>query len=55
MTTFLKKSGLIRSSLKPVKILGHGMVNKKLIVNASAFSGSAKDKILEAGGEAIIL
>ena len=53
--TFLKKSGLIRSSLKPVKILGHGMVNKKLIVNASAFSGSAKDKILEAGGEAIIL
>ena len=52
---FLEKSGLIRSSLKPVKILGNGLVEKKLKVSASAFSKSAKEKIEKAGGEAIIL
>ena len=51
----LKDCGLIRSSLKPVKILGNGEVEKKVKVSASAFSVSAKEKIEKAGGEIIIL
>ena len=51
----LKNSGLIRSSLKPVKILGNGIIEKKIKISASAFSSSAKDKIEKAGGEIIIL
>ena len=52
---FLKDSGLIRSSLKPVKILGNGSIEKKIKISASAFSISAKEKIEKAGGEIIIL
>jgi len=51
----LENSGLIRSSLKPVKILGNGDINKKIIVSASAFSKAAKIKIEKAGGEITIL
>ena len=46
---------MIRSSLKPVKILGQGDIDKKLNVTASAFSASAKNKIEKAGGTATIL
>ena len=49
----LKKHGYIRSSLKPVKILGSGDGAKKLTIIASAFSESAKKKIEKAGGEVI--
>ena len=52
---FLKESGLIRSSLKPVKILGNGSIAKKIKISASAFSSVAKEKIENAGGETIIL
>ena len=52
---FLKHSGLIRSSLKPVKILGNGSIEKKIKIYASAFSSAAKEKIEKAGGEIIIL
>ena len=52
---FLKDSGLIRSSLKPVKILGNGSIEKKIKISASAFSISAKEKIEKAGGEITIL
>ena len=51
----LKNSGLIRSSLKPVKILGNGSIEKKIKISASAFSIVAKEKIEKAGGEVIIL
>ena len=51
----LQENGLIRSSLKPVKILGQGDIDKKLNVTASAFSASAKNKIEKAGGTATIL
>ena len=51
----LQKNGMIRSSLKPVKILGQGDIDKKLNVTASAFSASAKNKIEKAGGTATIL
>ena len=51
----LQENGMIRSSLKPVKILGEGDIDKKLNVTASAFSASAKNKIEKAGGTATIL
>ena len=51
----LENAGFIRSSLKPVKVLGSGDVNKELKVTASAFSGSAKIKIEKAGGKIFIL
>ena len=51
----LQENGMIRSSLKPVKILGEGDIDKKLNVTASAFSESAKNKIEKAGGTATIL
>jgi len=51
----LQENGLIRSSLKPVKILGEGEIDKKLNVTASSFSESAKNKIEKAGGTATIL
>ena len=51
----LKNSGLIRSSLKPVKILGNGSIKNKIKISASAFSSVAKEKIEKVGGEAITL
>ena len=51
----LKEKGLIRSALKPVKILGNGELNKKVHITATVFSKSAKQKIEEAGGTAIEL
>ena len=51
----LQENGLIRSSLKPVKMLGEGDIDKKLNVTASSFSESAKNKIEKAGGTVTIL
>ena len=51
----LKEKGLIRSALKPAKILGNGDLNKKVHITATVFSKSAKQKIAEAGGTAIEL
>ena len=48
----LEKHGLVRSALKPVKILGDGELKTKLNVTATAFSNSAKEKIEKAGGTA---
>ena len=50
----LNKNGLIRSSLKPVKILGDGDIDKKINITASSFSETAKNKIENAGGTVII-
>ena len=52
---FLEDNGYIKSSMKPVKILGNGKISKKLKISASAFSSSARDKIEKAGGEIILL
>ena len=52
---FLENNGYIKSSMKPVKILGSGKISKKIKISASAFSSSAKDKIEKAGGETILL
>ena len=46
----LNENGLIRSSLKPVKVLGKGDINIKINIIASSFSESAKNKIENAGG-----
>jgi large subunit ribosomal protein L18e len=37
----------------PGKVLGGGVVTKRIIVGALSFSKSARDKIVEAGGEAL--
>jgi large subunit ribosomal protein L18e len=37
----------------PGKVLGTGVLDKKLIVGAFSFSGSARSKIESAGGEAL--
>ena len=50
----LKEKGLIRSALKPVKILGKGDIDIKIIIKASSFSEKAKYKIENAGGTVII-
>ena len=48
----LMDNGLIRSALKPVKILGNGDVKSKINLTATVFSKSAKEKIEKAGGTA---
>ena len=51
----LKENGLIRSALKPVKILGNGDMKSKIDITATVFSESAKEKIEKAGGTATVL
>ncbi len=43
---------LVRSSKRPIKILGDGSLSKALIIRASKFSRSAIEKIEAAGGKA---
>ena len=50
----LNNNGLIRSALKPVKILGKGVIDIKLSITASSFSETAKNKIEDAGGTVIV-
>ena len=38
----MKENGLVKYSLRPIKILGDGEIDKKMNVTASAFSSSAK-------------
>jgi len=45
-----KKGGTF-TAVKPVKILGNGDLTKKLIFKLAVLSGSAKEKIVKAGGE----
>ena len=51
-TKELFENGLIRSLLKPVKVLGDGELSSKIDITATAFSTTAKTKIQEAGGAA---
>ncbi|HAM34504.1 MAG TPA: 50S ribosomal protein L15 [Elusimicrobia bacterium] len=50
----LRIHGLVKGRL-PVKILGDGTVNSAYKISAHAFSGSAREKIQKAGGEAVIV
>ena len=47
----LKDHGVIKYSLRPVKVLGDGTLTKKINISASAFSKSAIKKIEELGGK----
>lgn len=46
----LKKSGLVKSSVKRVKVLANGALDKKLSVEVHKLSGAAKAAIEKAGG-----
>jgi len=48
-------SGVLTKCKYGVKVLGNGKVSRKLTVKASAFSESAKQKIEEAGGTAVVV
>ena len=47
----LLETGIVKNPRDGVKILGNGSLTKKLTVQASAFSASAKEKIEAAGGK----
>ena len=51
----LTAAGLVNDQLDGIKILGSGELTKKLTVQATAFSESAKAKIEEAGGKAEVM
>ena len=48
----LRAAGLIRGSFDSVKILGRGEITKKVVIEADAFSASAREAIERAGGTA---
>jgi large subunit ribosomal protein L15 len=50
----LAQNGLIRADGKGVKILGDGEISRALKVTAAKFSESAKAKLEQAGGQAIV-
>lgn len=47
----LEQKGLIKDKFKPVKVLGGGDLKNPVTIQANAFSKSAVDKILAAGGK----
>jgi large subunit ribosomal protein L15 len=51
----LVAKGLVKSAGARVKVLGDGELQKKLNVQAHAFSASAKEKIEKAGGAAEVI
>jgi large subunit ribosomal protein L15 len=51
----LLEKGILSKCEYGVKILGNGSISKKLTIQASAFSASAKEKIEAAGGKAEVI
>jgi len=51
----LKEKGVIKRFDRGLKILGFGDLKKAVKVKAHKFSGSAKEKIEKAGGEAVLI
>lgn len=51
----LKEEGIIKDTRDGVKILGHGQLEKNLIVKAHFFSRQAVEKIEAAGGKAEVI
>ena len=47
----LLENKLVRRKDKPVKLLGHGKLTKKLTIKVHKISSTAKDKVLQAGGK----
>ena len=50
----LYANGLIRKDETQIKILGNGEITRALKITATKFSDSAKAKIEQAGGQAIV-
>lgn len=46
----LHRAGIIRNFKNPIKVLGNGTLTKKLTVQLHAFTASAREAIIEAGG-----
>ncbi len=51
----LIEKGLVKDIKDGIKVLGDGEIKKPLIVKAHAFSSSAKEKIIKAGGKIEII
>jgi large subunit ribosomal protein L15 len=51
----LQGAGMVPRSSRTVKILAEGKLTKKLVVKATSFSASAKEKIEQAGGTAEVV
>lgn len=51
----LRELGLVKKLKDGLKVLGRGTLDKPLIVKAHKFSESAKEKITQAGGQAIVI
>lgn len=53
-TEVLVAHGLLRAGESAVKVLGDGEISRPLKITAAKFSGAAKAKIEQAGGQAIV-
>jgi large subunit ribosomal protein L15 len=51
----LVKAGVIRALGAGLKVLGDGELKKPIKIHAHRFSGSAKQKIESAGGQAVVI
>ena len=51
----LKEMGIVKKELSGVKILGNGVLEKKITVRAHKFSNVAKEKIEAAGGKVEVM
>ena len=54
-STLLKEAGLVKQVLDGVKILGGGELTKKLTVQVTKYTQSAKEKIEAVGGKAEVI
>ena len=50
-----RELGLLKGRHRRIKVLGEGEISRPLIVEAHKFSGSAKQKIENAGGQAKVI
>src|SRR5262245_55801623 len=51
----LKAKGVLKGTAERLRVLGNGPLGKKLVIHAHHFSASAKAKIEEAGGQAVLI
>jgi large subunit ribosomal protein L15 len=51
----LWSSRVVREKKLPVKVLGHGDIDRALVIHAHKFSASAREKIEAAGGKAMVI
>lgn len=51
----LKEKGIIKNQLDGIKVLGNGVLEKKLTIQANKFSTSALNKIKESGSKAEVI